>query len=216
MWPTGGVNTTRLITISRLRTHFHHRTWWLKNVTQRNFFSLRRSCRSHSGLHQPFARCRRTTQPTRQTSSSTLVTARISSLEAGQAQTCNPATVVGLAMFLLNTSQHKNYLEQQRSDRNFDARNEWIENGALVKLKGLEKQQGDRKQGDCYRWLSKKKCSKGDSCSFKQDMSKKGKGKGEHGRNRSPSPGPRSPRRSSEDGKGDSKRKSPEGNPSIW
>ena len=87
----------------RLRTHFHHRIWWLKNVTQRNFFSLKRSYRSHSGLHQPFARCRRPAQPTRQTSSSTLVTARLSSLEAGQAQTCNTATVVCLAMFLLNT-----------------------------------------------------------------------------------------------------------------
>ena len=96
-------NNTPQNDFQRLRTHFHHRTWWLKNVTRRNLFSLKRSCRSHSGLHQLFARCRRTAQPTRQTSSSTRVTARLSSLEAGQAQTRNPATVVCLTMFLLNS-----------------------------------------------------------------------------------------------------------------
>ena len=56
---------------------------------------------------------------------------------------------------------------------------------------------------------SKDKCSKGDSCSFKHDASKKGRGKGERERNRSPSPGSRPPR--NKDGKGASTGKTPKG-----
>ena len=37
--------------------------------------------------------------------------------------------------------KHKKYLEHKKRDRNFGARNQWIENGAPVKRKLLEKQQ---------------------------------------------------------------------------
>ena len=49
--------------------------------------------------------------------------------------------------------------------RNFDARHEKIETGAVVKsqkgLSGVEKG-----KGICYQWKEKEQCSKGDQCSF--------------------------------------------------
>ena len=61
--------------------------------------------------------------------------------------------------------------------------------------------------------LTRGKCSKGDPCSFKHDVSNKGKCKGERGRTRSLSLGLRSPR--AEDGKDASKTRNLEGNHSI-
>ena len=55
---------------------------------------------------------------------------------------------------------------QKLRSRNFDARNEEIETGAVVKnRKGLSGVEGGK--GTCYQWKEKGQCSKGDQCSFR-------------------------------------------------
>ena len=59
-------------------------------------------------------------------------------------------------------------MDQKLRLRHFDARNERIESGAVVKnrkgLSGVEKG-----QGVCYQWKAKGQCSRGDKCSFRHD-----------------------------------------------
>ena len=59
----------------------------------------------------------------------------------------------------------KRSLDQKLRLRNFDARHEKIETGAVVKshkgLRGVE-----RGKGNCYQWKEKEQCSKEDQCSF--------------------------------------------------
>ena len=53
---------------------------------------------------------------------------------------------------------------------NFEARNERIETGAPAKDGGkLEPASDERKEGECYQWKAKGKCTKGDACSFRHD-----------------------------------------------
>ena len=58
--------------------------------------------------------------------------------------------------------------DQKLRLRNFDARHEKIETGAVVKshkgLSGVE-----RGKGICYQWKAKGQCSKGDQCSFRHE-----------------------------------------------
>ena len=58
--------------------------------------------------------------------------------------------------------------DQKLRLRNFDARHERIETGAVVKsrkgLSGVE-----RGKGKCYQWEEKGQCSKGDQCSFRHE-----------------------------------------------
>ena len=44
----------------------------------------------------------------------------------------------------------------------------------MVKNQGT-KQRGQRIVGDCWQWESNGQCSKGDNCSFRHDMNKRGK-----------------------------------------
>ena len=62
----------------------------------------------------------------------------------------------------------KRSIDQKLRLRNFDARNERIEPGAVVAsrrgLSGVE-----RGQGVCYQWKAKGQCSRGDKCTFRHD-----------------------------------------------
>ena len=68
----------------------------------------------------------------------------------------------------------KRSINQKLGLRNFDARNEKIETGAVVTSrrgqKGVE-----RGQGECYHWKAKKTVSRGDTCSFWHDEDKRAK-----------------------------------------
>ena len=56
-------------------------------------------------------------------------------------------------------------MDQKIRTRNFQARNERIETGVLVKTHN----------GKCCQWKAKGQCTKGDACSFRHDESKSGK-----------------------------------------
>ena len=70
----------------------------------------------------------------------------------------------------------KRSLDQKLWLRNFDARHEKIETGAVVKghreISGVE-----RGQGTCYQWKEKERCSKGDQCSFRHESNHRAKPK---------------------------------------
>ena len=62
-------------------------------------------------------------------------------------------------------TMEKRRIKQKLRSRNFDARHERIETGAVVKnRKGLIGVEGGI--GICYQWKEKGQCSKGDQCSF--------------------------------------------------
>ena len=67
----------------------------------------------------------------------------------------------------LKTMVQRN-IDQKLRLRNFDARNERIETGAVVTsrrgLSGIE-----RGQGVCCQWKAKGQCLRGDQCSFRHD-----------------------------------------------
>ena len=68
----------------------------------------------------------------------------------------------------------KRSIDQKLRLRNFDARNEKIETGAVVTsrrgLSGIE-----RGKGVCYQWKAKGQCSRGDLCSFGHDGDERAK-----------------------------------------
>ena len=68
----------------------------------------------------------------------------------------------------------KSSIDQKLRSRNFDARNERIETGAVVtKRRG---QRGvHRGQGECYQRKAKGQCSRGDKCSFWHDGNERAK-----------------------------------------
>ena len=68
----------------------------------------------------------------------------------------------------------KRSIEQDLRNRNFGARNGNYERNAVVKNLGT-KQRGQRILGDCWQWETNGQCSKGDNCSFRHDMNKRGK-----------------------------------------
>ena len=68
----------------------------------------------------------------------------------------------------------KRSIDQKLRLRNYDARNERIEIGAMVTNR--RGQRGvERGTGECYQWKAKWQCSRGDSCSFRHDENKRAK-----------------------------------------
>ena len=68
----------------------------------------------------------------------------------------------------------KRSIEQDLRNRNFGARNGNYERNAVVKNQGT-KQREQRILEDCWQWEFNGQCSRGDSCSFRHDMNKRGK-----------------------------------------
>ena len=68
----------------------------------------------------------------------------------------------------------KRSVEQHLRNKNFGARNGNYERNAVVKNQGT-KQCGQRILGDCWQWETNGQCSKGDNCSFRHDVNKRGK-----------------------------------------
>ena len=68
----------------------------------------------------------------------------------------------------------KRGIDQKLRSRNFDARNERIETGAVVTKR--RRQRGvHRGHGECYQWKAKGQCSRGDKCSFWHDGNERAK-----------------------------------------
>ena len=68
----------------------------------------------------------------------------------------------------------KRSIEQNLRIKNFEARNGNYERNAVVKNQGT-KQREQRILGDCLQWKANGQCSKGDNCSFRHDINKRGK-----------------------------------------
>ena len=68
----------------------------------------------------------------------------------------------------------KRSIEQEIRNENFGARNGSYERNAVVKNQGT-KQRVQRILGDCWQWESNGQCSRGDNCSFRHDINKRGK-----------------------------------------
>ena len=64
--------------------------------------------------------------------------------------------------------------EQDIRNKNFGARNRNYEKNAVVKNQGT-KQRVQRILGDCWQWETNGQCVKGDNCSFRHDIKKRGK-----------------------------------------
>ena len=68
----------------------------------------------------------------------------------------------------------KRSIEQEIRNNNFGARNGNYEKNAVVKSQGT-KQRVQRILGDCWQWETNGQCVKGDNCSFRHDINKRGK-----------------------------------------
>ena len=68
----------------------------------------------------------------------------------------------------------KRSIEQDLRNRNFEARNGNYERNAVVKNQG-PKQREQRSLGYCWQWETNGQCVKGDNCSFRHDINKRGK-----------------------------------------
>ena len=68
----------------------------------------------------------------------------------------------------------KRSIEQEIRNKNFGNRIGNFEKNAVVKNQGT-KQREQRSLGDCWQWETNGQCVKGDNCSFRQDMNKRGK-----------------------------------------
>ena len=68
----------------------------------------------------------------------------------------------------------KRSIEQDIRNKNFGARNGNYEKNAVVKNQGT-KQRVQRILGDCWQWEINGQCVKGDNCSFRHDINKRGK-----------------------------------------
>ena len=68
----------------------------------------------------------------------------------------------------------KRSIEQEIRNKNFGARRGNFEKNAVVKNQGT-KQRGQRILGDCWQWETNGQCVKGNNCSFRHDMNKRGK-----------------------------------------
>ena len=68
----------------------------------------------------------------------------------------------------------KRSIEQEIRNKNFGARNGNYETNAVVKNQRT-KQRVQRILGDCWQWETNGHCVKGDNCSFRHDMNKRGK-----------------------------------------
>ena len=68
----------------------------------------------------------------------------------------------------------KRSIEQEIRNKNFGSRIGNFEKNAVVKNQGT-KQHVQRILGDCWHWETNGQCVKGDNCSFRHDMNKRGK-----------------------------------------
>ena len=68
----------------------------------------------------------------------------------------------------------KRSIEQEIRNKNFGARIGNFEKNAVVKNQGT-KQRVQRILGDCWQWETNWQCVKGDNCSFRHDINKRGK-----------------------------------------
>ena len=68
----------------------------------------------------------------------------------------------------------KRSIEQDMRNKNFGIRNGNFEKNAVVKNQGT-KQRVQRILGDCWQWETNGQCVKGDNCSFRHDIKKRGK-----------------------------------------
>ena len=68
----------------------------------------------------------------------------------------------------------KRCIEQEIRNKNFGARNGNYERNAVVKNQGT-KQRAQRILGDGWQWETNGQCVKGDTCSFRHDVNKRGK-----------------------------------------
>ena len=68
----------------------------------------------------------------------------------------------------------KRSIEQEIRNKNFGARIGNFEKNAVVKNQGT-KQRVQRILGDCWQWETNGQCVKGNNCSFRHDMDKRGK-----------------------------------------
>ena len=68
----------------------------------------------------------------------------------------------------------KRSIEQDLRNKNFSARSGNNERNAVVKNQET-KQRGQRILGDCWQWEANGQCVKGDDCSFRHDINKRGK-----------------------------------------
>ena len=75
---------------------------------------------------------------------------------------------ISMPNYLMLKTMVKRSKDKKLRLRNFDARNERIETGAVVTnrrgLSGVE-----RRQGFCYQRKAKGQCSRGDKCSFRHE-----------------------------------------------
>ena len=69
----------------------------------------------------------------------------------------------------------KRSIEQDTRNKNFDARNGNYERNAVVKKNPGARRCVQRILGDCWQWESNGQCSRGDNCSFRHDINKRGK-----------------------------------------
>ena len=68
----------------------------------------------------------------------------------------------------------KRSIEQEIRNKNFGARSGNFEKNAVVKNQGT-KQRVQRILGECWQWETNGQCVKGNNCSFRSDMNKRGK-----------------------------------------
>ena len=68
----------------------------------------------------------------------------------------------------------KRSIEQEIRSKNFGIRNGNFEKNAVVKNQGT-KERVQRILGDCWKWETNGQCVKGDKCSFRHDINKRGK-----------------------------------------
>ena len=68
----------------------------------------------------------------------------------------------------------KRSIEQEIRNKNFEARSGNFEKNAVVKNPG-SKPAVQRILGDCWQWEANGQCVKGDNCSFRHDINKRGK-----------------------------------------
>ena len=68
----------------------------------------------------------------------------------------------------------KRSIEQEIRNKNFGSRNGNFEKNAVVKNQGT-KERVQRILGDCWQWETNGQCVKGDNCSFRNDINKRGK-----------------------------------------
>ena len=69
----------------------------------------------------------------------------------------------------------KRSIEQEIRNKNFGARSGNFEKNAVVKNPGNKNSVYKRILGDCWQWETNGQCVKGDNCSFRHDIKKRGK-----------------------------------------